>query len=65
MVDVFLNVNVNPRKKQSLIMMSEILFGAMYDRLKTEFKDYRASLRKIIRKAKRDYYTHIFNRHKK
>ena len=36
----------------------------LYDRLKTEFKDYRASLRKIIRKAKRDYYTHIFNRHK-
>ena len=36
----------------------------LYDRLKPEFKDYRASLRKIIRKAKRDYYTHIFNRHK-
>ena len=36
----------------------------LYDRLKTEFKDYRASLRKIIRKAKRDYYTHILNRHK-
>ena len=30
----------------------------------SEFKNYRASLRKIIRKAKRDYYTHIFNRHK-
>ena len=36
----------------------------LYDRLKIESKDYRASLRKIIRKAKRDYYTHIFNRHK-
>ena len=32
--------------------------------IQTEFKDYRASMRKIIRKTKRDYYTHIFNRHK-
>ena len=36
----------------------------MYERLKNEFKEYRASLRKIIRKAKHDYYTNIFNRHK-
>ena len=36
----------------------------MYERLKKEFKEYRASLRKTIRKAKRDFYTHIYNRHK-
>ena len=36
----------------------------LYERLKNEFKEYRASLRKTIRKAKRDFYTHISNRHK-
>ena len=36
----------------------------LYERLKNEFKEYRASLRKTIRKAKRDFYTHIYNRHK-
>ena len=36
----------------------------MYERLKNEFKEYRASLRKNIRKAKCDFYTHIYNRHK-
>ena len=29
-----------------------------------EFKQYRAELRRCIRKAKRDYYTSIFNQHK-
>ena len=36
----------------------------LYERLKTEFNEYRAGLRKIIRKAKRDFYIHIYNRHK-
>ena len=36
----------------------------LYERLKTEFKEYRAGLRKTIRKAKRDFYIHIYNRHK-
>ena len=40
------------------------MVSVLYERLKSEFKDYRANLRKIIRKAKCDYYTHIFNRHK-
>ena len=35
----------------------------LYERRKEEFKQYRAELRKSIRKAKRDYYTSIFNRH--
>ena len=46
------------------LIQTDLDITVLYDRLKTEFKDYRASLRKIIRKAKRDYYTHIFNRHK-
>ena len=36
----------------------------LYERLKTKFKEYRAGLRKTIRKAKRDFYIHIYNRHK-
>ena len=36
----------------------------LYEMLKNKFKKYRASLRKTIRKAKRDFYTHIYNRHK-
>ena len=36
----------------------------LYERLKTEFNEYRAGLRKTIRKAKRDFYIHIYNRHK-
>ena len=36
----------------------------LYERLKTEFKEYRGGLRKTIRKAKRDFYIHIYNRHK-
>ena len=35
----------------------------LYERRKEGFKQYRAELRKSIRKAKRDYYTSIFNRH--
>ena len=35
----------------------------LYERRKKEFKQYRAELRKSIRKAKCDYYTSIFNRH--
>ena len=31
----------------------------LYERLKTEFKEYRAGPRKTIRKAKRDFYTYI------
>ena len=33
----------------------------LYERLKTEFKEYRAGLRKTIRKAKRDFYIQHFN----
>ena len=54
-------------KKDNLyktLIQTDLDNTVLYDRLKIEFKDYRASLRKIIRKAKRDYYTHIFNRHK-
>ena len=36
----------------------------LYERLKNEFKEYRASLRETMRKSKRDFYTHIYNRHK-
>ena len=36
----------------------------LYERLKTEFNEYRAGIRKTIRKAKRDFYIHIYNRHK-
>ena len=36
----------------------------LYERLKTEFNEYRAGLRKTIRKAKRDFYIHKYNRHK-
>ena len=36
----------------------------LYERLKTEFNEYRAGLRKTIRKAKRDFYIHIYNRRK-
>ena len=36
----------------------------LYERLKTEFKEYRAGLRTPIKKAKRDFYIHIYNRHK-
>ena len=51
-------------KLYKTLIQTDLDNTVLYDRLKTEFKDYRASLRKIIRKAKRDYYTHIFNRHK-
>ena len=36
----------------------------LYERLLDKFKQYRAKLRRCIRKAKRDYYTSIFNQHK-
>ena len=36
----------------------------LYHRLKEEFKQYRAKLRKSIREAKRQYFISIFNRHK-
>ena len=36
----------------------------LYKRLKTEFNEYRAGLRKTVRKAKCDFYIHIYNRHK-
>ena len=36
----------------------------LYHRLKEEFKQYRAKLRKSIREAKRQYFSNIFNRHK-
>ena len=36
----------------------------LYVRLLDGFKQYRAKLRRCIRKAKRDYYTSIFNQHK-
>ena len=36
----------------------------LYERLLDEFKQHRAELRRCIRKAKRDYYTSIFNQHK-
>ena len=51
-------------KLYKTLIQTDLDNTVLYDRLKTEFKDYRASLRKIIRKAKRDYYTHIFNRYK-
>ena len=51
-------------KLYKTLIQTDLDNTVLYDRLKTEFKDYHASLRKIIRKAKRDYYTHIFNRHK-
>ena len=36
----------------------------LYHRLKEEFKQYRAKLRKSIREAKRQYFSNIFNRQK-
>ena len=59
----FRSVNKKDKLYKTLIQ-TDLDNTVLYDRLKTEFKDYRASLRKIMRKAKRDYYTHIFNRHK-
>ena len=57
--------SINKKDKlYKTLIQTDLDNTVLYDRLKTEFKDYRASLRKIIRKAKRDYYTHIFNRHK-
>ena len=54
----------NKDKLYKTLIQTDLDNTVLYDRLKTEFKDYRASLRKIIRKAQRDYYTQIFNRHK-
>ena len=57
--------SINKKDKlYKTLIQTDLDNTVLYDRLKTEFKDYRASLRKIIRKAKRDYYTHIFNRYK-
>ena len=57
--------SINKKDKlYTILIQTDLDNTVLYDRLKTEIKDYRASLRKIIRKAKRDYYTHIFNRHK-
>ena len=57
--------SINKKDKlYKTLIQTDLDNTVLYDRLKTEFKDYRASLRKIIRKAKRDYYTHIFNKHK-
>ena len=58
-------MSINKKDKlYKILIQTDLDNTVLYDRLKTDFKDYRASLRKIIRKAKRDYYTHIFNRHK-
>ena len=57
--------SINKKDKlYKTLIQTDLENTVLYDRFKTEFKDYRASLRKIIRKAKHDYYTHIFNRHK-
>ena len=57
--EILRSINKKDKLYKTLIQ-TDLDNTVLYDRLKTEFKDYRASLRKIIRKAKRDYYTHIF-----
>ena len=57
--------SINKKDKlYKTLIQTDIDNTVLYERRKNELKDYRGSPRKIIRKAKRDYYTHIFNRHK-
>ena len=43
-------------KLYKTLIQTDIDNTVLYERLKTEFKDYRACLRKIVRKAKRDFF---------
>ena len=56
------SINTKDRLYKVLVQ-SDPANTIQYERRKEEFKQYRAELRKSIRKAKRDYYTSIFNRH--
>ena len=51
-------------KLYKILIQTDTSNTVLYERLKTEFKEYRAGLRKTIRKAKHDFYIHIYNRHK-
>ena len=56
------SINTKDRLYKALVQ-TDPANTILYERRKEEFKQYRAELRKSIRKAKRDYYTSIFNRH--
>ena len=59
--------SINKKDKlYKILFQTDTNNTVLYERLKTEFKEYRAGLRKTIRKAKRNFYIHIhvYNRHK-
>ena len=58
------NIKLQKNKLHKTLVQTDTNNIVLYERLNNEFKEYRASLRKTIRKAKRDCNTHIYNRHK-
>ena len=58
------SINTKDTLYKTLIQTNTTTNIDLYHRLKEEFKQYRAKLRKSIREAKRQYFNNIFNRHK-
>ena len=58
------SINTKDKLYKTLIQTNTTTYMNLYHRLKEEFKQYRAKLRKSIREAKRQYFISIFNRHK-
>ena len=55
---------INTKDRLYTVLIQTDSSNTVYVRLLDGFKQYRAELRRCIRKAKRDYYTSIFNQHK-
>ena len=52
--------SINKKDKlDKTLIQTDTNTSILYERLKTEFNEYRAGLRKTTRKAKRDFYIHI------
>ena len=58
------SINTKDKLYKTLIQTNTTTNMDLYHRLKEEFKQYRAKLRKSIREAKRQYFSNIFNCHK-
>ena len=58
------SINTKEKLYKTLIQTNTTTNIDLYHRLKEEFKQYRAKLRKSIRETKRQYFSNIFNRHK-
>ena len=61
--EILKSINIKDKLHKTLITNTTTTMD-LYHRLKEEFKQYRAELRKSIREAKRQYFISIFSRHK-